>query len=68
MGGSAGAARDARGRGAYRALVAARWETAVELGTPALAIQAGAMSRPVLERCGFQALCSVLTLQDPEVR
>jgi GNAT superfamily N-acetyltransferase len=58
----------ARGRGAYRALVAARWETAVALGTPALAIQAGAMSRPVLERCGFQALGRVLILEDPAVK
>ncbi|HVU50828.1 MAG TPA: GNAT family N-acetyltransferase [Polyangia bacterium] len=58
----------ARGRGAYRALVAARWATAVSLGTPALAIQAGAMSRPVLERCGFQEVCRISVLQDPEVR
>jgi hypothetical protein len=57
----------ARGRGAYRALVAARWVTAVELGTPALAIQAGAMSRPVLARCGFHEVCRVAVLQDPEV-
>jgi len=58
----------ARGRGAYRALVAARWATAVSLGTPALAIQAGAMSRPVLERCGFEELCRIAVLQDPEVK
>jgi GNAT superfamily N-acetyltransferase len=57
-----------RGRGAYRALVAARWATAVALGTPALAIQAGAMSRPILERCGFQPLCRIDVLQDPEVK
>jgi GNAT superfamily N-acetyltransferase len=57
-----------RGRGAYRALVAARWETAVGLGTPALAIQAGAMSRPVLERCGFQTICQIKFLEDPAVR
>jgi GNAT superfamily N-acetyltransferase len=59
---------EARGRGAYRALVAARWQTAVALGTPALAIQAGAMSRPILERCGFEALCQLTVLQDPEVK
>jgi GNAT superfamily N-acetyltransferase len=59
---------EARGRGAYRALVAARWETAVALGTPALAIQAGAMSRPVLDRCGFQALGRVVILEDPLVK
>ena len=58
----------ARGRGAYRALIAARWETAVRLGTPALAIQAGAMSRPILEHCGFQAIGRVRILEDPEVK
>jgi GNAT superfamily N-acetyltransferase len=57
-----------RGRGAYRALVAARWATAVRLGTPALAIQAGAMSRPVLERCGFQTLGRIAVLEDPAVK
>ena len=57
-----------RGRGAYRALVAARWETAVTLGQSALAIQAGAMSRPILERCGFTSLCRIDVLQDPEIK
>jgi GNAT superfamily N-acetyltransferase len=45
---------DARGRGVYRALVRARWDLAAELGTPALTVQAGAMSRPILERLGFE--------------
>lgn len=45
---------DARGRGVYRALVTARWEFAVRRGTPALTVQAGRLSRPVLERLGFQ--------------
>jgi GNAT superfamily N-acetyltransferase len=44
---------DMRGRGAYRALVRARWDAAVEHGTPALTVSAGAMSRPILERLGF---------------
>jgi hypothetical protein len=44
----------ARGRGAYRAVVRARWDEAVARGTPALAVGAGAMSRPILERLGFQ--------------
>jgi hypothetical protein len=43
----------ARGRGAYRALVRARWEAAAERGTPALAVGAGPMSRPILEQLGF---------------
>ena len=44
---------DHRGRGAYRALVRARWDAAVERGTPALTVGAGEMSRPILERLGF---------------
>ena len=44
---------DARGRGAYRALVLARWSAAVERGTPALTVAAESMSRPILERLGF---------------
>src|SRR3989442_7007334 len=49
----AGGLPAARGRGVYRALVAARWEEAVVRGTPALTVQAGAMSRPVLEKLRF---------------
>jgi hypothetical protein len=47
---------DRRGRGAYTALVRARWDAAVELGTPALTVTAGAMSRPILERLGFSVV------------
>src|SRR3954451_1952264 len=39
---------EARGRGAYRALVAARWEDATARGTPVLVTQASPMSRPIL--------------------
>jgi GNAT superfamily N-acetyltransferase len=45
---------EARGRGVYRALLEARWRFAVERGTPALTIQAGRMSRPIVEPLGFQ--------------
>ena len=45
---------DARGRGAYRALVRARWEHAVARGTPLLVVQAGPMSAPVLDGLGFE--------------
>jgi len=45
---------DMRGRGVYRSLVRARWDHAVERGTPALTVQAGHLSRPILERLGFQ--------------
>lgn len=51
--GGAGTRPDQRSRGAYTALVRARWEAAVERGTPALTVGAGAMSRPILGRLGF---------------
>ena len=58
---------DARGHGAYRALVRARWEAAAERGTPALVTQAGAMSKPILERLGFRAVCEIhILLDDPD--
>ncbi|HVU52174.1 MAG TPA: GNAT family N-acetyltransferase [Polyangia bacterium] len=56
-----------RGRGVYRALVASRWRAAVELGKPALTVHAGAMSRPILERCGFEVLCELDVLVDPSL-
>jgi GNAT superfamily N-acetyltransferase len=55
---------EARGRGAYRALVAARWDDAVARGTPALVTQAGPMSRPILGRLGFRELCEIRILVD----
>jgi hypothetical protein len=54
----------ARGRGVYRALVRARWDAAVERGTPALAVQAGTMSAPILPRLGFEKVCSFRRLRD----
>jgi GNAT superfamily N-acetyltransferase len=56
--------RQMRGRGVYRALVRARWEAAVERGTPALTVGAGKMSRPILERLGFQTVGWVDCLRD----
>jgi GNAT superfamily N-acetyltransferase len=57
----------ARGRGAYRALIAARWDEAVARGTPALVVQAGVMSRPILERCGFEVVCTMYEAEhDPK--
>ena len=44
---------EARGLGAYKALIAARFADAQALGTPVLVTQAGAMSRPILSRLGF---------------
>jgi GNAT superfamily N-acetyltransferase len=57
-------APDARGRGAYRALVSARWDDAVERGIPVLVTQAGAMSRPILERVGFAEVARIWILLD----
>jgi GNAT superfamily N-acetyltransferase len=53
-----------RGRGVYRALVRARWDAAVERGTPALVVQAGKMSKPILERLGFETVCSMRAFVD----
>jgi hypothetical protein len=55
---------EARGRGAYRALVAARWEDAVARGTPILVTQAGAMSRSILAGLGFREVCTIRILVD----
>ena len=55
---AAGVLPDARGRGVYRAMIRARWDLAVERGTPALTVQAGQMSRPVLESAGFSFIAA----------
>ena len=57
-------ATHARGRGAYRALIRARWDDAVTHGTPALITQGGSMSRPILERLGFERVGEVHMLLD----
>lgn len=54
----------ARGRGAYRALVAARAEEADRRGTPVLVTHAGRMSQPILERLGFVAVTRIDRLLD----
>jgi GNAT superfamily N-acetyltransferase len=59
-----GVLADARGHGVYRALVRARWEAAVTQGTPALTVQAGRMSRPVLEQLGFVFIDVMATYVD----
>jgi hypothetical protein len=53
----------ARGRGAYRAVVRARWDEAVRRGTPTLAVAAGTMSRPVLERLGFEQVLQLRRIE-----
>jgi hypothetical protein len=56
---------DARGRGAYRALVRARWEDAAGEGFAGLCVQAGSLSRPILERLGFEVVAEHEILGDP---
>jgi GNAT superfamily N-acetyltransferase len=56
---------DARGRGVYRALVRVRWDDAAAAGIAALCTQAGAMSRPILERLGFRPVAEQEVLLDP---
>jgi hypothetical protein len=53
----------ARGRGAYRALVRARWDAAATRGTPALTVGAGAMSAPILYALGFEKVVQFRRLQ-----
>ena len=63
---SGGVLAELRGRGAYRALVRARGEDAVEAGQPALVVQAQETSRPILERCGFEPVCTMYEVEhDP---
>jgi hypothetical protein len=60
-----GVLEESRGKGAYKALVLARWEDACRAGTPALAVHAGQMSRPILERLGFSRVAEITQLYDP---
>jgi GNAT superfamily N-acetyltransferase len=55
---------DARGRGVYRALTHARWDAATEIGTPALTVQAGRQSRPILDALGFEPLLEIRLFVD----
>jgi len=65
--GGSGVLAVARGCGVYRALVRARWEEARRLGHLGVVIHAGSMSRPVLERCGFEVVCEVAAFEDTQL-
>jgi GNAT superfamily N-acetyltransferase len=54
----------ARGRGVYTSLVHARWDEAVERGSPRLVVGAGVMSAPILERLGFERIGEIRLLRD----
>jgi hypothetical protein len=53
-----------RGRGAYHALVRARWDAAAGRETPALVTHAGRMARPILEQLGFVRVGELRALVD----
>jgi GNAT superfamily N-acetyltransferase len=53
-----------RGKSVYRALVAARAAEAAVRGTPVLVTHAGRMSRPILERLGFEPVARIERLLD----
>jgi GNAT superfamily N-acetyltransferase len=53
-----------RGRGAYRAIVRARWDEAARRGVPVLAVHARPTSGPILERLGFRTVSHVYVLLD----
>jgi hypothetical protein len=55
----------ARGNGLYRALVRARWDYAVERGTPALVVQAVVdTSFPILQRLGFETVGTIIRMSE----
>lgn len=45
-----------RGRGFYRAILARRVQEAIQRGRAALFVEAGPLSQPIVERCGFRKL------------
>jgi hypothetical protein len=57
-------AEHARGRGAYRALVRARWDDVVARGGGALVVQAASLSEPILRRLGFEHVLQFHRLED----
>ena len=62
--GGASTLSEYRGRGAFTALVRARWDEAAARGVPVLLVQAGSMSEPILRRLGFEATGKITVLHD----
>lgn len=56
-----------RGRGVYRSLVEARWQAAVERGTPALVVAANGQSGPILRGLGFESVGEIELWDDLSV-
>lgn len=63
-----GTLEQARGQGAYRALVRARWEEAQRRGAAGVVVHAGRMSRPILQQLGFRTVSSMNVLVDESRR
>ena len=62
--GGASTLSEYRGRGAFHALVRARWDEAAARGVPILLVQAGQMSEPILSRLGFESTGRITILRD----
>jgi hypothetical protein len=62
--GGATTLREHRGRGAFRALVRARWDEVVRQGMPVLLVQAGQHSAPILRSLGFESTGKVFIYRD----
>ena len=62
--GGAATLSEYRGRGAFRALVRARWDEAIARGVPTLLVQAGQMSEPILRSLGFESTGRITILHD----
>src|SRR4051794_35662713 len=54
----------ARGRGVCTSLVHARWRETLARGVPRIAVSAGPMSAPILERLAFEPIGKVSLLRD----
>jgi hypothetical protein len=62
--GGASTLSEYRGRGAFRALVRARWDEAASHGVHVLLVQAGKMSEPIFTRLGFETTCTITMMRD----
>lgn len=56
-----------RGRGLYRAVLSARAKHAINMGAPYLYIEAGEMSRPIVEKLGFREISQITNYVSPKV-